>query len=239
MKKMLVFKDDKSQKFWRIDYSGENFAVNYGKYGTIGRYEVKEFDSEEESNKTAEKLIAQKLKKGYKEEVDFDYTSCIYIDDDEMGLHSKTSHPNFVEHFTDDLYYDCGHDTAPFGSDTGNDTLRVFLSEDIRKNPKLDFFSFPQNLIEKVWEMTYIPATNVSKEETKSLMENSPMDLEISDMVICATAFGQIKMTGKLDGRLKNLAINALKRRDWAHGGDSSEMTDQMIGDLLSFSNVY
>lgn len=33
MKRAFIYKDEKSHKFWRIDYSGCCFAVNYSKYG--------------------------------------------------------------------------------------------------------------------------------------------------------------------------------------------------------------
>jgi predicted DNA-binding WGR domain protein len=31
------FKDEKSDKFWRIEYAGDAYAVNYGKAGTTGK----------------------------------------------------------------------------------------------------------------------------------------------------------------------------------------------------------
>ena len=40
MKRAFVYKDEKSHKFWWIDYSDCSFAVNYGKYGSIGKFEV-------------------------------------------------------------------------------------------------------------------------------------------------------------------------------------------------------
>ncbi len=56
-----------SNKFWDIDYSGTTQKVVYGKNGTKGREKSKEFSSEEECIKESEKLIAQKIKKGYTE----------------------------------------------------------------------------------------------------------------------------------------------------------------------------
>ena len=50
-------------RLWRLQ-----FAVNYGKYGSIGKFELKEFDTEEDCQKEAEKLIRSKIKKGYVEE---------------------------------------------------------------------------------------------------------------------------------------------------------------------------
>ena len=48
MKRAFIYKDEKSHKFWWIDYSGCDFAVNYGKFDSIGKFEIKDFDTEEE-----------------------------------------------------------------------------------------------------------------------------------------------------------------------------------------------
>ncbi|MGQ2850716.1 WGR domain-containing protein, partial [Leptospira interrogans] len=36
MNHQLTFKDDKSDKFWNIEVSGNSFTVTYGKTGTSG-----------------------------------------------------------------------------------------------------------------------------------------------------------------------------------------------------------
>lgn len=67
MKRVFVFKDFKSQKFWSIDVVGTDITVNYGKLGTDGQTQVKNFSTPEEAEKAATKLIAEKTKKGYVE----------------------------------------------------------------------------------------------------------------------------------------------------------------------------
>ncbi|WP_346274604.1 WGR domain-containing protein [Leptospira santarosai] len=67
MKKYLTFKDDKSDKFWNIEVGGNSFTVTYGKTGTVGQTQTKSFDDEEKCLKEAEKLLSEKLKKGYVE----------------------------------------------------------------------------------------------------------------------------------------------------------------------------
>ena len=44
----LRYTDEKSDKFWRVEYIDNCLVVNYGKVGAIGKYQVKEFDSEDE-----------------------------------------------------------------------------------------------------------------------------------------------------------------------------------------------
>lgn len=238
MKKAFTFKDEKSDKFWNIDYSGCDFCVNYGKAGTIGKYEIKEWDDAETCVKEAEKLIRSKLKKGYTETA-FDYENHFYFDDEEIGLHPETSHPNFVSHFTNELYYDCADEEAPFGSDEGSDALSE-IEERLRKKPDFPFVDFPKFIIENPWGMDYIPVDSLDESEVKTLIEKDEMNVTQSDMVTYAVAFAQIKITGKLDPQLKQMALDAMNRMEitsrllgWQTG--LSEVTQIMIKDLTEF----
>ena len=67
MKRVFIFQDFKSQKFWSIDVVDTEVTVVYGKLGTTGQTQSKQYSSGEEANKAAEKLIAEKTKKGYVE----------------------------------------------------------------------------------------------------------------------------------------------------------------------------
>lgn len=62
---MLIFNDGKSNKFWEIKVDGKSHTVTYGKVGTVGAVKVKTFDTEEDCQKDADKLIRSKMKKGY------------------------------------------------------------------------------------------------------------------------------------------------------------------------------
>ncbi|WP_306352174.1 DUF6493 family protein [Flavobacterium sp. '19STA2R22 D10 B1'] len=68
MNKELLYQDDISNKFWNIAASGNSFTVTYGKTGTQGQSQTKTFESEEKCLKEAQKIIAEKLKKGYSED---------------------------------------------------------------------------------------------------------------------------------------------------------------------------
>lgn len=65
MKKKFIYKDEKSHKFWDIAINLTSLTVKFGKYGTTGQIQTKLFPSVEECIKAAEKLIAEKTKKGY------------------------------------------------------------------------------------------------------------------------------------------------------------------------------
>jgi uncharacterized protein YfeS/predicted DNA-binding WGR domain protein len=235
------YKDNKSDKFWRIEYIDSNLLVNYGKSGTIGKFQIKEFDSNEECEKEANKLIASKIKKGYNLLPDFDANNCFYFDDDEIGQHLLTSHPKFREKFTDEFYFDCGDEEAPFGSDEGSDTLSQ-IEEDLRKSKDFNFTTFPKKLIEDYWGMTYIPAKDISLQSIEELVKTDERNVTQSDMVTYATAFAQIKITGQIDNELKKIALNAMKRLEivaqllkWNTTGKPSKIGTKMIADLEHF----
>ncbi|PIE83832.1 MAG: hypothetical protein CSA07_05440 [Bacteroidia bacterium] len=65
MKVYLEFKDGASDKFWAIEVSGCAHTVRFGRSGTEGQEKVKEFASEGEAKRDAEKLVAAKRRKGY------------------------------------------------------------------------------------------------------------------------------------------------------------------------------
>jgi uncharacterized protein (TIGR02996 family) len=61
------FRDDKSAKFWSIDLQGIRFTVRFGKVGTTGQTQTKEFANESQARDAHDKLVAEKVKKGYVE----------------------------------------------------------------------------------------------------------------------------------------------------------------------------
>lgn len=63
----FVFTDAKSNKFWNIDLQGSRFTVTFGKVGSKGQTQTKEFADEAKARKAHDKLVAEKLGKGYVE----------------------------------------------------------------------------------------------------------------------------------------------------------------------------
>lgn len=59
------FSDGKSNKFWEIELQGKAFTTTYGRIGTSGQSTTKEFGSDGEASKQYEKLVAEKVGKGY------------------------------------------------------------------------------------------------------------------------------------------------------------------------------
>ncbi|MBA4146620.1 MAG: STM4015 family protein [Verrucomicrobia bacterium] len=65
MNRKLVYMDAKSSKFWNIDLTGSSFTVTYGRTGSDGQSSTKSFPTDEVAKKEADKLVKEKLGKGY------------------------------------------------------------------------------------------------------------------------------------------------------------------------------
>lgn len=70
MKRYFTFKDDNSDKFWAVQVQNNKMTVVFGKTGTAGSAQTKEFETQEAAEKEANKLIKEKSRKGYVEKVE-------------------------------------------------------------------------------------------------------------------------------------------------------------------------
>jgi predicted DNA-binding WGR domain protein len=61
----LEFEEGTSSKFWRARVEGGTLYVNYGKIGSAGQTQVKDFGTPDAANKEYDKLVRDKRKKGY------------------------------------------------------------------------------------------------------------------------------------------------------------------------------
>jgi predicted DNA-binding WGR domain protein len=61
------FVEGSSSKFWAIELDGNRFTVTWGRIGTAGQTQTKEFSTDAEAKKQYDKMIAEKEKKGYTE----------------------------------------------------------------------------------------------------------------------------------------------------------------------------
>ncbi len=61
------FSDDKSNKFWEVTVEGSDVIVHFGRIGTQGQTQTKTFADAAAATKQAEKLVAEKVGKGYRE----------------------------------------------------------------------------------------------------------------------------------------------------------------------------
>ena len=56
-----------SDKFWHVAVAGPNVVITFGRNGTTGQTQKKEFSDEAAAVRHAEKVVGQKLAKGYVE----------------------------------------------------------------------------------------------------------------------------------------------------------------------------
>jgi predicted DNA-binding WGR domain protein len=61
----LEFEEGTSSKFWRARVENATLYVNYGKIGTAGQTQVKDFGTNDLATKEYDKLVREKRKKGY------------------------------------------------------------------------------------------------------------------------------------------------------------------------------
>lgn len=61
----LEFEEGTSSKFWRARTEGQTLYVNYGKIGSAGQTQVKDFGDAATATKEYNKLVNEKRKKGY------------------------------------------------------------------------------------------------------------------------------------------------------------------------------
>ena len=68
-KRYFEFIGGTSAKFWEISTSGGEVTVRFGRIGTQGQTQVKTFADVPAAARHAEKLVAEKIGKGYAETV--------------------------------------------------------------------------------------------------------------------------------------------------------------------------
>ena len=67
MTRRFEFVEGTSSKFWEITNNNREITVRYGRIGTNGQTQTKSFTSETSAAEHAQKQVAAKLAKGYRE----------------------------------------------------------------------------------------------------------------------------------------------------------------------------
>jgi predicted DNA-binding WGR domain protein len=63
----LSRKSEQAAKFWEVAVTDNKLIVRFGKIGTTGQTKVKEFANNSQAVAESERLIQEKLRKGYVE----------------------------------------------------------------------------------------------------------------------------------------------------------------------------
>jgi predicted DNA-binding WGR domain protein len=67
MTRRFEFVGGNSAKYWEISQQSQSVSVRYGRLGTPGQLQVKDFPSEDAAKEHVARLVAAKQKKGYQE----------------------------------------------------------------------------------------------------------------------------------------------------------------------------
>lgn len=67
-RRTLKYTEGDSKKFWEIIVTETRFTVRFGRLGTAGQTQQKQFDTPSEARRAAEQLLQSKLRKGYTED---------------------------------------------------------------------------------------------------------------------------------------------------------------------------
>ncbi|AUC77441.1 hypothetical protein [Olleya sp. Bg11-27] len=165
-----------------------------------------------------------------------------YYFDTEDGPTRETSHPNFVNSMTSGFYYDCTDEFSPFGSDDGADLL--YNLEDWYREKRL-IRNTAKWMFNQIDEMGFEYKSKDCSElmdlkTIKEIQEKDEYLILSMDNSIIATGFGQIKITGKIDTKLKFVTLKALDRQILVNNEDKNSVDyisrmEKMKLDLSNF----
>lgn len=176
--------------------------------------------------------------------------SAYYFDDEEEGLARETSHPFFVEHASEEFYFDCTDDFSPFGNDSGSDTLSSLEEWYKERTAGAKAATFLRNLSTNDWgfDASYLDVTDLTQLDAMSRDEQS-LNSEI-DKAVIATAFGQFKIAGQADKAILRMATDAFRRQrfeaekagkreshPWEYAEQFLARLDIMEADLAAMAN--
>lgn len=140
-----------------------------------------------------------------------------YIDDAEEGVSRKTCHPNFNSILKDDIYINIIDEFSPFGNDEGWETLRElekwYLNAYNEDSLILDFIT-EYSTVNWGWSEIHLPQLQtLDLNEITRIQKEEEDFLVIFPQIVIATAFGQFKITGKIDDYLKDITQKVIEQQ--------------------------
>lgn len=133
------------------------------------------------------------------------------VDDGDWELSPENAHPKAVKSLKEEFFWDICDDAAPFGTDTGCDTL-MFYRDWHQENPTPNPNTFLAELLQG-WKVVNDCWDLLSKVEIMNEFEKDHYSLITRDRVIIALAFAQIVLDGKCDKTIKQKALWAIERQ--------------------------
>ncbi len=136
-----------------------------------------------------------------------------YFDDPDEGPAEATSHPSFVALCKGDaFFFDCTDDFAPFGSDAGADAL-ASLEDWFREPRPKTVRAFITGVLAD-WGMKLPDLGETRDAVVRKWLADTALETAVGeiDRLVIAAAFGQFKITGKVDADVHALALAAVAR---------------------------
>ncbi|WP_089894627.1 hypothetical protein [Chitinophaga arvensicola] len=166
------------------------------------------------------------------------------MDEEIYGIDKEHAHPRAIALITDDFFWDCADELAPFGSDEGDEALATFR-EWRRANPDTPTIECIKWTIISVGEMAFEDYNEdlLDRDLIRQLKEDPGYDdqqfIFTLDASIIATGFGQLVDEGTIDEANKPLIHIALERQiAWAQISESWSYAEQHIGYLNIMKRV-
>ncbi|WP_137937921.1 MolR family transcriptional regulator [Chitinivorax sp. B] len=141
-----------------------------------------------------------------------------YFDDPDEGLSRTTSHPRFVAVATDDFYYDATDDFSPFGNDDGFDALSGLEDWYRDYGARANVPVYLDQLITS-WglgvpaELIHAAVSDIASWLGQKEIHLTYLKSECGARL--ATAFGQMKIAGKIDRTVMKEGSAAIRCMLW------------------------
>ncbi len=140
-------------------------------------------------------------------------------DEDEIyGIDKAKAHQRARDLISEEFFWDCGDELAPFGSDEGDTALAEFRDWR-RENPKAPVLDCLKWTIESVGEMEFakyndtILADALIRKQIEDKAFDDQQYIFTLDVSVIATGFGQLIDEGTIDSTAKPVIQRAIKRQ--------------------------
>lgn len=140
------------------------------------------------------------------------------MDDEIYGIDKEYAHKRALDLISEDFFWDCVDELAPFGSDEGDTALAEFRDW-VKENPNLPTYDCLKWTIESVGEIP-ISAYNssiLSEADVRGKIDDEGFDdiqyIWTLDISAIATGFAQLVDQGHIDDKNKPLIKLALERQ--------------------------
>ena len=121
----------------------------------------------------------------------------------------ENAHPNAQKLFSEEWYWDGIDDYAPFGNDTGADTLD-FYSREVCRDPSLRGGMILESLLHS-WGMN--PRWDATDDDAiAKVLEVEPYGIDTGDNAAIAIAFAQILLFGAVEEESRDEGLRSIAR---------------------------